>query len=79
MRRLTDMFADSGGAPIQNVGPDLVRDQNETLASVADALSALALSPASSSSVKAGLNNFANLGIYRQSPQLYLTTVAAST
>ena len=79
MRRITDLYDDSGRMEVQKVGPDVNRSPSETLSSVSDALAVINSTPAISSSVKAGMNNFANMGIYSQSPQLYLTAVALRT
>jgi hypothetical protein len=81
MRRLTDMFDPSSDMATQPVGPDLGRDQNETLASLAETLasmSAPSAGPKLSSSVRQGLINFANIGIYKASPSLRQGVVAAS-
>jgi hypothetical protein len=81
MRRLTDMFDPSRAMPVQAVGPDLARNPVETLASVAETLSgmnAVLAGPRVSESVREGLNRFANMGIYKKSPQLRLGVLASN-
>ena len=79
MRRLTDLYDESGKMEVQTVGPELNPGPNETLPKVAATLAPMreALGARISESVKSGMSHFANLGIYSQSPQLYLTALAA--
>ncbi|MDR1050611.1 MAG: hypothetical protein LBP95_05930 [Deltaproteobacteria bacterium] len=79
MRRMTDMLDPAGEFQTQPAGPDVNRDVNETLTEVAETLSpmnARDFGPKISASVRAGMNKFANMGIYRSSPQLSLTSMA---
>jgi hypothetical protein len=82
MRRLTDLYDQSGGAEPLEAAPDPGRGLNDTLASVAATLAPMRGGGAGqriSESVQAGMARFANLGLYGQSPRLYLTAVAATT
>jgi hypothetical protein len=82
MRRLTDMFDDSGQRPPLSVGPDLVRTPNDVLEAAAQTLAVMNAPPAGppiSRNVRSGLNYFSNINIYNSSPQLYLTAVAGTS
>jgi hypothetical protein len=81
MRRITDMLSSRGSGQVLTVGPDLESSPSEALSGDArrslEGLSALPSGNAISERVREGLNKFANLGIYKSSPQLYLTAMAA--
>jgi hypothetical protein len=71
------MFDTSNKMETQKVGPDLQRGQNDTLSDVAETVASLnQAGPQVSASVKSGINQFANLGIYNSAPRLYLTALA---
>jgi hypothetical protein len=78
MRRLTDMFDTSHDYQPLPIGPNLTKGPTETLGAIATSLAAMKhdTGPRMSESVKTGINNFANLGIYSSSPRLYLTVLA---
>jgi hypothetical protein len=85
MRRLTDMFAGGETRPPIKVGPDLEAAAQARLSGVEATEGApgtvqapTSVVPAISENVRDGLVNFANMGIYKSSPRLYLTAMAAS-
>jgi hypothetical protein len=81
MRRLSDMFAPKEGRPPILVGPAL-QGQEATAGTAATAAvtssDPISVVPPISERVRQGLINFANMGIYKSSPQLFLTAMAAS-
>jgi hypothetical protein len=81
MRRMTDMFDGSDDYKPLPTGPELNPGPAEALGAAASSMISMKFDsgPEISSNVKTGLNNFANLGIYNQSPQLYLTALASLT
>ncbi|MDR1677146.1 MAG: hypothetical protein LBS44_02000 [Deltaproteobacteria bacterium] len=80
MRRITDLMSDSNSGPDIKVGPELTNSPDEAVTNAANIMAILNVEPAGptiSEKVKEGLTNFANMGIYKSRPQLYLSALAA--
>jgi hypothetical protein len=81
MRRLNDMLSTPEGQGAIEVGPDLSQDPASALSRAREKLQGMSVDPAGppiSERVEEGLQKFANMGIYKSSPQLFLTAMAAS-